>query len=459
MSDEQDYGTRVAITDSMRADFIRSCLTMTPNDDDVVLKTDLRKFYASWLTERHNRYDAGISNSEASKLYNLLEEILGPVGESTDANGRSVFTRLVLSHRSLNPAPHFPELNIEIPPHVPWELTGERLGSGGQGHVYLVTKHNSDDDKQFALKLLRNPTTPQARARFRREIEAVQNIDHPSIIRIHDYSEPDEDFQFYVMDFHPGARSLDSIILSQSTNPFHGNVSLCLNLLEKIVTAIGVCEKNSPQIIHRDINPQNILVLPDDSIRLIDFGICHFENGETITLTDENVGRRNYTAPECESGASSPSICSDFYSTAKTLWATINSRNAFSREESVFSTNPDSMQSRFPNNPDTWHLEQIFIKTIRKNPSDRFANTDEFLESLSEIRYKTSRGFPPRQIAHTRCPSCGDRNFSDLPDAETKFGPLHTRSFGATQCDMCGFVILRNRSTRNKIEAKIQDLQ
>jgi len=459
MSDKHEYGTHISISDSMREDFIISCLLMTRNDDDVVLKSDLRESFASWLTERHNRRDADISNSEARKLYNLMERILGPLDESIDANGRSVFTGLALTHHSRNPANHFPELDINIPPHVPWELTGEHLGSGGQGHVYLVTKSDSNDGKQYALKLLKNAATPQARERFRREIEAVQNIDHLSIIKIHEYSEPDDDFQFYVMDYHPGARSLDSIILSQSTNPFHGNVSLCLNLLEKIVTAIGVCEKNSPQIIHRDINPQNILVLPDDNICLIDFGICHFEDGETITLTDENVGRRNYTAPECESGASPPSIRSDLYSAAKTLWATINSRNAFSREESVFSTNSDSMQSRFPNSPDTWHLEQIFIKTIRKDPSDRFANTDEFLKLLSDIRYKTSRGFPPYQIAHTRCPSCGDQGLSDWTDAERIFGPTELRGFGAIQCDKCGFVILRNRSTRNKIEEEIQSLQ
>ena len=68
-----------------------------------------------------------------------------------------------------------------------------------------------------------------------------------------------------------------------------------LDLFESIVSAIGVCEASSPQIVHRDINPKNVLVLPDGSIRLIDFGVCQINEGEMITLVDENVAARNYT--------------------------------------------------------------------------------------------------------------------------------------------------------------------
>ena len=460
MPNNQNPGTPINITEPMREDFIHSCLTRTGDHDDVARKSDLRESYAAWLTEHHGRYDAKISNPEARKLYDLMEHILGPVEETVDATGHNVFVGLALSPQTHNAPPSFPELDIEIPQHVPWNLTGEHLGSGGQGHVYLVTKLESNDGKEYALKALKNPATAQARDRFRREIEIVQNIDHPSIIQIHDYAKQDDDFQFYVMDYHAGAQSLDDVILSQSTNPFHGNVSLSLDLFEKIVLAIGVCEKNSPQVIHRDINPQNILLLPDKSIRLIDFGICHFENGETITLTDENVGRRNYTAPECEIGDESPaSVRSDIYSAAKTLWSAITSRNAFSREEYVFGTNSASMPTMFPNNAETWHLEQIFINTIRKNPADRFTSTDDLLESLAKIRYKTERGFPPPRIAHTRCPSCGDQSFSSFTNAEKFFGQLEFRSFSAVQCNVCGYVILRDRAIRNKIEAEIENLQ
>ncbi len=336
-----------------------------------------------------------------------------------------------------------------IPQDLPWELTGTRLGSGGQGHVYLVTNRELDDGREYALKVLKNSGTQQARQRFCREVEAIRELDHYSIIQVYDHSEEHDEFQYFVMEYHHGAQPLDSIIASSSTNPFHGNVLLSLELFEQIITAIDACQKNVPKITHRDINPENILLLKDGSIRLIDFGICHFENGETITLTDENVGRRNYAAPECEaSGTPVVGVHSDIYSASKTLWSVITSRRAFSREESVFRA--DSMQARFPDKTETWHLGRIFEKTIRKDPSNRFTRTEDVLELLAEVRYKIERGFPPLELASSRCPSCGGKYFTDLPGAETAFGPLECRHFSAVQCQQCGLVVLRNHIVLNE---------
>ena len=70
----------------------------------------------------------------------------------------------------------------------------------------------------------------------------------------------------------------------------------------KIISVIEACESADPQIVHRDIKPNNILLLPDETIRLIDFGICQIDGGMMLTLVDENVGARNYISPECEAG-------------------------------------------------------------------------------------------------------------------------------------------------------------
>ena len=104
---------------------------------------------------------------------------------------------------------------MEIPQHLPWELTGETLGSGGQGNVYLVTNREKNDGTKYALKLLRNPASLQARKRFCREIEAIQDLDHCSIIKVYDHSEENENFQYFVMEYHHEACPLDSIISSK----------------------------------------------------------------------------------------------------------------------------------------------------------------------------------------------------------------------------------------------------
>jgi serine/threonine protein kinase len=121
------------------------------------------------------------------------------------------------------------------------------------------------------------------------------------------------------MEYHKGARTLNSLILS-ATNPYYGNVTKSLNLFEQVVSAIKFCQSSNPPIVRRDINPKNILVLPDDTICLIDFGICQVQDGTIITLVDENVGARNYTSPECEAGnEESIHVYSDIYSASKVL--------------------------------------------------------------------------------------------------------------------------------------------
>lgn len=205
------------------------------------------------------------------------------------------------------------------------------MGSGGQGDVQLVCKRNEAEGPKYALKILRNTGSIQARERFRREIEVVKQLEAPAIIRVIAHSTEEDDFQYYVMEYHEGAKTLDSIMLS-GDNPYHGNILRSLDLFESIVSAIGVCEASSPQIVHRDINPKNILVLRDSSIKLIDFGVCQIDEGERFTFVDENVGTRNYTSPECEAGNdASIGVHSDIYSAGKVLWAAITSKQAVLR--------------------------------------------------------------------------------------------------------------------------------
>ena len=336
---------------------------------------------------------------------------------------------------------------MAIPEHVPWLATGTDLGSGGQGSVRLVTRKEDEGGPQFALKELRNTASLQARQRFQREIEAVKSLNHPSIVQILDHSQAGDTYQFYVMEYHEGARDLDKIIFSEA-NPYHGDVQACLSLFEALVHAIAACEAADPPIVHRDINPKNVLVLPDESIKLIDFGICQIQDGAIITLTDENVGARNYTAPECEYGRDAAvGVHSDIYSAAKLLWSAITSRRAFAREEPVFSD--QSMEVMFPDKKDAWHLMYVFEKTIRGQIEDRYKTTAEVLEHVVEVKYLVRRGFPPLEDILNRCPSCGANNISGghntLPGGPgfPIFGNL-PRGSASRVCERCGFAFIRD---------------
>ena len=340
---------------------------------------------------------------------------------------------------------------MKIPEHVPWRSIGPTLGSGGQGEVRLVKKQGEPEGPKYALKILRNTSSVQARERFRREIEVVKRLDGPAIALVFDYSRTEDDFQYYVMEYHEDAKTLASVIFSEA-NPYHGNINKSLDLFESIVSAIAVCETFNPQLVHRDINPKNILILPDESIRLIDFGVCQIDQGELITLVDENVGARNYTSPECESGNdASVSVRSDIYSAAKVLWAAITSKQAFAREEPVFRDR--SMEAMFPEWPDTWHLAPIFELTIRKEPADRCRNSEETIQLIRNVRRIVQGGFLPLSKLGAYCPSCGWRTITEFREGHRVFGNPNPRGVRSLICELCGFIFARNMDTwRESIE-------
>ena len=331
---------------------------------------------------------------------------------------------------------------MKIPDDVPWRSTGKTLGSGGQGEVQIVTRKDQSEGPKYALKALRNAASPQALQRFRREIEAIKGLTSSAIVNVIDHSKEDDPFQFYVMEYHEGARTLDSIILA-AANPYHGDVTKSLVLFEQVISAIRDCQVSDPPIVHRDINPKNILVLSDNTIRLIDFGICQIQDGTMITLVDENVGARNYTSPECEAGNDeSIGVHSDIYSAAKVLWSAITSTRAFAREEAVFKDR--SMERMFPEKPDTWHLSHIFEKTIRQNPADRVEGTRATLTLIREVRSIIDSGFPPLREVPQRCPSCGLRNIGMFMDTREVFGNPNPRGVVSIVCNSCGFIFVRN---------------
>ena len=342
---------------------------------------------------------------------------------------------------------------MKIPDHLPWKSTGTTLGSGGQGDVELVTRSDDRDGRQYALKALKRVGSSQARQRFRTEIEAVKSLAHKAIVPVVDQSEPDDEFQFYVMEYVEGAKPLDRIIFDAESNPFHANAPKSLDLFHQIVSAIHACERANPQIVHRDINPKNILVAPDETIRLIDFGICQVQDWTKITLVDEDVGTRHYTSPECENGNDSEiGVHSDIYSAGKVLWSAITSRHAFARETPVFSNL--SMRELFPNQPDTWHLSLLFEKTIRMNVGDRYLSTRDLLGLVSKLRKVIQDGFAPLEKIIKRCLNCGWNDMRYIGSVQGDiFVGRDDMEVAWFKCEFCGFLLPRDFNTlRNSLD-------
>lgn len=330
---------------------------------------------------------------------------------------------------------------MKIPETIPWQLVNkEAIGVGGQANVYEVIPRTGDDGKRYALKALRKVKSTQAMDRFSREIQALKAVQHPNIVPIVDNSEEGADFPYIVMQMIPEAKTLQELMTTKS-NPFQGNALAALSLFEQISLALTACHEQN--IVHRDLNPSNVLVTPERHVYLIDFGICHIEGNETITLVDEGVGSPGYMAPECESGnVTSITPASDLYSAGKILWAAITNRKVFGRERPVF-TNA-SMPELFPDSPSMWHLFHIFEKTIRRESRDRWAKAEDAVKAAQHTRYLIEAGYPPLEYLWNRCGNCGVGELEDFNGNYIVFGNPNPRGIEGLQCSYCGYCVAVN---------------
>lgn len=208
-----------------------------------------------------------------------------------------------------------------------WKPLGHDLGVGGQSRVQLVKDIRGVRPGQYALKILKSKNNDQARTRFKTEVEATQRIDHPSVLRIHDF-DVDSKRPYYVAEYCEGKSLLD-----RGADEFRGNLRHALEVLLPIADALVAVHRAG--VIHRDIKPANILFRKDETPVIGDFGICYLEDGEPATFSDEAVGSRHYLAPEMEAGnraLGDPTDKTDVYALGKLLFWMVSGGKKFDRE-------------------------------------------------------------------------------------------------------------------------------
>ncbi|MBZ5561380.1 MAG: serine/threonine protein kinase [Acidobacteriia bacterium] len=338
---------------------------------------------------------------------------------------------------------------MRIPENLRWKSTGRTLGEGGQGAVCEVVDKDKPDGPRWALKALAKDKPQRAYERFYREIAVVKELNHKNIIRVVDHSQKGAAFHYYVMEAPQGGNSLRKL-MDSGTSPYDGEPQKSLDLFTQIVGVIEYCGGQPQPVVHRDLSPANILVLPDETIKVIDFGLCQVEGGTTITLADEGVGTVNYMAPECESGAEEQiSSRSDVYSAGKILWSAFTNQRAFSRETPAF--NSKSMKVLFPDFREAWHLQYIFEATIRRLPSNR-ANPAYLLLLARRTKESIRSGRPPLERMLQECPLCCQGDLRPFDQSYVVFGNPPPKGIVALQCENCGYCFAINRE---KIEERL----
>lgn len=255
------------------------------------------------------------------------------------------------------------------------------LGTGGMAVVYRAYCHRLN--RYVAVKILKSElaSDQDLRRRFHDESQAVAMLSHPNIVSVYDVSQVDGR-EFIVMEL------IDGITLKQYMNKRGG----CLNWREALhfITQIlqGLKHAHSRGIIHRDIKPQNVMVLRDGSVKVTDFGIARSTNSQ-VTMTQETIGSVHYISPEQARG-SHIDARSDIYSAGVVLYEMLTGRLPFEGDNPVsvaiqhIKSIPVAPRELNPSIP--LGMEQITLKAMASVPDRRYSSAEEMLRDLEDFR-------------------------------------------------------------------------
>ena len=256
----------------------------------------------------------------------------------------------------------------------------ERIGTGGMAIVYKAKCHRLN--RLVAIKILKSDLAQneEFRRRFNAESQAVAQLSHPNIVSVYDVSRGG-DMEYIVMEL------IDGITLKQYMEK-RGQLNWreSLHFITQIMR--GLSHAHSRGIVHRDIKPQNVMVLRDGSVKVADFGIACLENSAQ-TLTQEALGSVHYISPEQARGDRTDAR-SDIYSAGVVLYEMLTGRLPFEGDSAVsvaiqhLSSIPLAPREINPDIPE--QLELICMKAMAPDLDRRYPSADAMIADLEAFR-------------------------------------------------------------------------
>ena len=257
------------------------------------------------------------------------------------------------------------------------------IGVGGMAVVFRA-KDLALNNMTVAVKMLKEEAACDEVVvkRFKNEGKAQSTLEHPNIVRVYDVSVKGE-VKYMVMEYVYGITLKNYLVGKKGPLSFAEVMSYGIQVL----SALSQAHENL--IIHRDIKPQNIMVLKTGQIKMMDFGIAKLPNTETVTVTDKAIGTVYYMSPEQARGKKID-VRTDIYSFGAMLYELCTGKTPFNGESPCdilvkhITEKPVPPRSINPNIP--VGLEQIILCSMSKSPDDRFDSANELLTYMKKLQ-------------------------------------------------------------------------
>ncbi|MDD3832295.1 MAG: Stk1 family PASTA domain-containing Ser/Thr kinase [Oscillospiraceae bacterium] len=296
----------------------------------------------------------------------------------------------------------------------------EVIGVGGMAYVYKA--YDTIDDRTVAVKILKDEflANKEFTRRFKNESKAIAILSHPNIVKVFDVSFGDR-IQYIVMEFIDGI-TLKEYIDQQQDIRWKEAVHFTVQILRALQHA------HDKGIVHRDIKPQNIMLLADGTIKVTDFGIARFARSD-IRLTsaaDKAIGSVHYISPEQARGDITDEKA-DIYSVGVMLYEMLSGKLPFEADNAVsvaimqMQTEPENLHKINSEIPDG--LEEITVKAMQKDPAKRYQTAAEMLYDIDEFKRNPSIHFAYKYF---------------VDETPTRFVEAITRVKGADEMDDAG---------------------
>ena len=266
------------------------------------------------------------------------------------------------------------------------------LGEGGMANVYLA--HDVILDRNVAVKVLRGDLANDEKfvRRFQREALSASSLSHPNIVEMYDVGE--DDGQYYIVMEYVDGKTLKQILKQRGKLSITEVVDIMLQLTD------GMAHAHDAYIIHRDIKPQNIMILSNGLIKITDFGVATAMNSTQLTQTNSVMGTVHYLPPEQAQGKGS-TIRSDIYSMGIMMYELLTGLVPYKGENAVeialkhLKEPLPSVRKINSNIPQS--IENVIIRATAKNPKNRYVDAREMHEDL-KTALDESRKDEPRYV-------------------------------------------------------------